>query len=44
MRKKILQFMDNDGTIYLTNLSKKQLKPIIDVIFNNKNSLKKRTI
>jgi hypothetical protein len=44
LRKKILQFIDNDGTIYLTNLSKKQLKSIIDAIPSNKRVLKKKAI
>ncbi|HEX5891251.1 MAG TPA: hypothetical protein VFY41_00175 [Nitrososphaeraceae archaeon] len=41
-RKRILQFIDDDGTIYLTNLSKKQLKSIIDAIPNNKKASKKK--
>jgi hypothetical protein len=42
LRKRILQFTDDDGTIYLTNLSKKQLKSIIDAIPNNKTVSKKK--
>lgn len=41
MRKKILQYIDDDGTIYLTNLSKEQLKSIIDAVPNNKKVSKK---
>jgi hypothetical protein len=44
LRKKILQFIDDDGTIYLTNLSKKELKSIINAIPNNKRVLKKKAI
>ena len=44
LRKKILQFIDDDGTIYLTNLSKKELKSIINAIPSNKRVLKKKAI
>jgi hypothetical protein len=44
LRKRILQFIDEDGTIYLTNLSKKQLKSIIDAVPNNKKVSKKKAL
>jgi len=44
LRKKILQFTDADGYIYITNLTPKQLKPIFDTILNNKRAMKKKAI
>jgi hypothetical protein len=44
LRKKILQFTDAEGYIYITNLTPKQLKPIIDTILNNKGAFKKKAI
>ncbi|CAN5557134.1 hypothetical protein BH18THE2_BH18THE2_17850 [soil metagenome] len=36
--------MDDDGNIYITNLTLKQLKPISDTILNNKRAFKKKAI
>jgi hypothetical protein len=36
--------MDADGYIYITNLTPKQLKPIIDTILTDKRALKKKAI
>jgi hypothetical protein len=44
LRKKILQFTDADGYIYITNLTPKQLKPITETILTDKRALKKKAI
>jgi len=44
LRKRILKFIDNDGTTYFTNLSKKQLESTINVLFDTKKIMKIKAI
>jgi len=44
LRKRILRFIDNDGTTYFTNLSKKQLESTISILFDTEKIIEIKAI